>query len=123
MEAHAATEAADSGAGSDGFIGRELLDERFIRVDPALTATGDHRAQDISVGHGDRGPLTADRCSAHCSPLRRVVGCRRDHGLLVVRRYGPGLATGDRLQGHRSPAGGWSSWGTRTTGRGMALRP
>lgn len=51
MEAHAATVLADFGADPDGFIGRELLDEHVIRADLVLTATRDHRAQVISMGH------------------------------------------------------------------------
>ncbi|MEU2868607.1 protein-tyrosine-phosphatase [Streptomyces olivoreticuli] len=51
MEAHAATVLADLGADPHGFIGRELLDEHVIRADLVLTATRDHRAQVISMGH------------------------------------------------------------------------
>ncbi|WP_437114068.1 protein-tyrosine-phosphatase [Streptomyces syringium] len=51
MEAHAATVLADLGADPEGFIGRELLDEHVIRADLVLTATRDHRAQVISMGH------------------------------------------------------------------------
>ncbi|GAA0462729.1 protein-tyrosine-phosphatase [Streptomyces sp. NPDC046215] len=51
MEAHAATVLADLGADPQGFIGRELLDEHVIRADLVLTATRDHRAQVISMGH------------------------------------------------------------------------
>ena len=51
MEAHAATVLADFGADPAGFIGRELLDEHVIRADLVLTATRDHRAQVISMGH------------------------------------------------------------------------
>ncbi|GAA0485651.1 protein-tyrosine-phosphatase [Streptomyces olivaceiscleroticus] len=51
METHAATVLADYGADADGFIGRELLDEHVIRADLVLTATRDHRAQVISMGH------------------------------------------------------------------------
>jgi protein-tyrosine phosphatase len=51
MEAHAATVLADFGADPGGFIGRELLDEHVIRADLVLTATRDHRAQVISMGH------------------------------------------------------------------------
>ncbi|TBO58366.1 protein-tyrosine-phosphatase, partial [Streptomyces kasugaensis] len=51
MEAHAATVLADYGADPAGFIGRELLDEHVIRADLVLTATRDHRAQVISMGH------------------------------------------------------------------------
>ncbi|UQA93084.1 protein-tyrosine-phosphatase [Streptomyces halobius] len=51
MEAHAATVCADYGADPAGFIGRELLDEHVIRADLVLTATRDHRAQVISMGH------------------------------------------------------------------------
>ncbi|MEU4844679.1 protein-tyrosine-phosphatase [Streptomyces gilvosporeus] len=51
MEAHAATVCSDYGADPGGFIGRELLDEHVIRADLVLTATRDHRAQVISMGH------------------------------------------------------------------------
>ncbi|GAA2913389.1 low molecular weight phosphatase family protein [Streptomyces thioluteus] len=51
MEAHAATVLADFGADAHGFTGRELLDEHVIRADLVLTATRDHRAQVISMGH------------------------------------------------------------------------
>ncbi|WP_408055837.1 arsenate reductase/protein-tyrosine-phosphatase family protein [Streptomyces lycii] len=51
MEAHAATVLADFGADPAGFTGRELLDEHVIRADLVLTATRDHRAQVISMGH------------------------------------------------------------------------
>ncbi|MET9292427.1 protein-tyrosine-phosphatase [Streptomyces sp. NPDC003077] len=51
MEPHAATVLADYGADPVGFIGRELLDEHVIRADLVLTATRDHRAQVISMGH------------------------------------------------------------------------
>ncbi|MEE1927510.1 protein-tyrosine-phosphatase [Streptomyces sp. TRM 70351] len=51
MEEHAATVLADYGADPGGFTGRELLDEHVIRADLVLTATRDHRAQVISMGH------------------------------------------------------------------------
>ncbi|MFF2652856.1 protein-tyrosine-phosphatase [Streptomyces sp. NPDC058045] len=51
MEAHAETVLADFGADAAGFTGRELLDEHVIRADLVLTATRDHRAQVISMGH------------------------------------------------------------------------
>jgi protein-tyrosine phosphatase len=51
MEPHAATVLADFGADPTGFCGRELLDEHVIRADLVLTATRDHRAQVISMGH------------------------------------------------------------------------
>ncbi|MBB1254948.1 arsenate reductase/protein-tyrosine-phosphatase family protein [Streptomyces alkaliterrae] len=51
MEEHAATVLADYGADPAGFRGRELLDEHVIRADLVLTATRDHRAQVISMGH------------------------------------------------------------------------
>lgn len=51
MEEHAATVLADYGADPSGFTGRELLDEHVIRADLVLTATRDHRAQVISMGH------------------------------------------------------------------------
>ena len=39
------------GADPEGFHGRELLDEHVIEADLVLTATRDHRAQVISMGH------------------------------------------------------------------------
>ncbi|MFF7717089.1 protein-tyrosine-phosphatase [Streptomyces sp. NPDC007988] len=51
MEANAATVLGDFGADPSGFTGRELLDEHVIRADLVLTATRDHRAQVISMGH------------------------------------------------------------------------
>ena len=51
MEANAATVLADFGADPSGFVGRELLDDHVIRADLVLTATRDHRAQVISMGH------------------------------------------------------------------------
>ncbi|MFH8348608.1 protein-tyrosine-phosphatase [Streptomyces sp. NPDC018045] len=51
METHAATVLADYGADPADFTGRELLDEHVIRADLVLTATRDHRAQVISMGH------------------------------------------------------------------------
>lgn len=51
MEAHAATVLRESGADPDGFAARELRDEHVIRADLVLTATRDHRAQVISMGH------------------------------------------------------------------------
>ncbi|GAA1156163.1 protein-tyrosine phosphatase [Kitasatospora gansuensis] len=51
MEAHAATVLGEYGVGADGFAGRELLDEHVIDADLVLTATLDHRAQVISMGH------------------------------------------------------------------------
>ncbi|WP_033214695.1 low molecular weight phosphatase family protein [Kitasatospora phosalacinea] len=51
MEAHAATVLGEYGADSAGFAGRELLDEHVIDADLVLTATLDHRAQVISMGH------------------------------------------------------------------------
>jgi protein-tyrosine phosphatase len=51
MEANAETVLADFGADASGFVGRELLDEHVIRADLVLTATRDHRAQVISMGH------------------------------------------------------------------------
>ncbi|WP_217140176.1 protein-tyrosine-phosphatase [Streptomyces sp. AC627_RSS907] len=51
MEANAETVLADFGADAAGFTGRELLDEHVIRADLVLTATRDHRAQVISMGH------------------------------------------------------------------------
>ncbi|MEU8538960.1 protein-tyrosine-phosphatase [Streptomyces sp. NPDC048717] len=51
MEANAEVVLADFGADFSGFMGRELLDEHVIRADLVLTATRDHRAQVISMGH------------------------------------------------------------------------
>ncbi|OAR24800.1 protein-tyrosine-phosphatase [Streptomyces sp. ERV7] len=51
MEANAAAVLADFGADAAGFTGRELLDEHVITADLVLTATRDHRAQVISMGH------------------------------------------------------------------------
>nr|WP_211367389.1 protein-tyrosine-phosphatase [Streptomyces sedi] len=51
MEEHAAELLAEYGADPGGFFGRELLDEHVIRADLVLTATRDHRAQVISMGH------------------------------------------------------------------------
>lgn len=51
MEAHAATVLDEYGADSAGFVGRELLDEHVVEADLVLTATLDHRAQVISMGH------------------------------------------------------------------------
>ena len=51
MEANAEAVLADFGADASGFMGRELLDEHVIMADLVLTATRDHRAQVISMGH------------------------------------------------------------------------
>lgn len=51
MEVHAATVLGEYGVDSAGFAGRELLDEHVIDADLVLTATLDHRAQVISMGH------------------------------------------------------------------------
>jgi protein-tyrosine phosphatase len=51
MEANAETVLADFGADASGFTGRELIDEHVVRADLVLTATRDHRAQVISMGH------------------------------------------------------------------------
>jgi protein-tyrosine phosphatase len=51
MEANAEAVLAEFGADASGFFGRELLDEHVIRADLVLTATRDHRAQVISMGH------------------------------------------------------------------------
>ncbi|MEV6103839.1 protein-tyrosine-phosphatase [Streptomyces sp. NPDC051940] len=51
MEAHAATVLHEMGAQAEGFTGRELRDEHVIEADLVLTATRDHRAQVISMGH------------------------------------------------------------------------
>lgn len=51
MEAHAVAVLTEYGADTSGFIGRELLDDHVIDADLVLTATRDHRAQVISMGH------------------------------------------------------------------------
>lgn len=51
METNAAEILGEYGADPGGFIGRELLDEHVIGADLVLTATLDHRAQVISMGH------------------------------------------------------------------------
>jgi protein-tyrosine phosphatase len=51
MEQHAAAVLAEYGADAVGFTGRELLDEHVIDADLVLTATRDHRAHVISMGH------------------------------------------------------------------------
>jgi protein-tyrosine phosphatase len=51
MEAHAAQVLVELGADPGDFLGRELLDEHVIHADLVLTATRDHRAQVISMGH------------------------------------------------------------------------
>ena len=51
METNAETVLAEFGADASGFFGRELLDEHVIMADLVLTATRDHRAQVISMGH------------------------------------------------------------------------
>jgi low molecular weight protein-tyrosine phosphatase len=51
MEEHAAQVLAEFGADPGDFLGRELLDEHVIHADLVLTATRDHRAQVISMGH------------------------------------------------------------------------
>ncbi|MFE0459809.1 protein-tyrosine-phosphatase [Kitasatospora sp. NPDC058965] len=51
MEAHAATVLGEYGVDSRNFAGRELLDEHVVLADLVLTATLDHRAQVISMGH------------------------------------------------------------------------
>ena len=51
METNAELVLAEIGADYTGFVGRELLDEHVIRADLVLTATRDHRAQVISMGH------------------------------------------------------------------------
>ncbi|WP_127361310.1 arsenate reductase/protein-tyrosine-phosphatase family protein [Actinacidiphila soli] len=51
MEAHAAAVLAEYSADPSGFTGRELRDEHVIDADLVLTATRDHRAQVISMGH------------------------------------------------------------------------
>ncbi|MCH0538134.1 protein-tyrosine-phosphatase [Streptomyces sp. MUM 203J] len=51
MEANAEAVLADFGADASGFAGRELMDDHVIRADLVLTATRDHRAQVISMGH------------------------------------------------------------------------
>ncbi|MDI6409316.1 protein-tyrosine-phosphatase [Streptomyces albus] len=51
MEENAVAVLLEHGADAEGFTGRELLDEHVIRADLVLTATRDHRAQVISMGH------------------------------------------------------------------------
>jgi protein-tyrosine phosphatase len=51
MEPHAATVLTEYAADPGDFLGRELLDEHVIDADLVLTATRDHRAQVISMGH------------------------------------------------------------------------
>ncbi|MEN3585291.1 MULTISPECIES: protein-tyrosine-phosphatase [unclassified Streptomyces] len=51
MESNAETVLAEFGADASGFLGRELHDEHVIRADLVLTATRDHRAQVVSMGH------------------------------------------------------------------------
>ncbi|MEW1861759.1 protein-tyrosine-phosphatase [Streptomyces sp. NBC_00669] len=51
MEVHAAAVLAEHGADPAHFTGRELLDDHVIDADLVLTATRDHRAQVISMGH------------------------------------------------------------------------
>jgi low molecular weight protein-tyrosine phosphatase len=51
MEAHAAAVVAEYGGDPSGFTGRELLDDHVIDADLVLTATRDHRAQVIAMGH------------------------------------------------------------------------
>jgi protein-tyrosine phosphatase len=51
METNAAAVLAEYGADADDFTGRELLDDHVIEADLVLTATRDHRAQVISMGH------------------------------------------------------------------------
>ncbi len=51
MEPNAAEILAEYGADPFGFVGRELLDEHVVGADLVLTATLDHRAQVISMGH------------------------------------------------------------------------
>ncbi|OEV05801.1 protein tyrosine phosphatase [Streptomyces oceani] len=51
MEDHAHAVLLEHGADPAGFLARELLDEHVIRADLVLTATRDHRAQVISMGH------------------------------------------------------------------------
>lgn len=51
MEVNAATVLREAGVDPEGFTARELKDEHVIRADLVLTATRDHRAQVISMGH------------------------------------------------------------------------
>lgn len=51
MEENAVAVLLEHGADAEGFLGRELLDDHVIRADLVLTATRDHRAQVISMGH------------------------------------------------------------------------
>jgi protein-tyrosine phosphatase len=50
MEGYAATVLADYGAPSEGFHGRELLEEHVAEADLVLTSTRDHRSQVVSMG-------------------------------------------------------------------------
>lgn len=52
MEENAAAVLAEYGADPGEFSGRELLEEHVARADLILTATRDHRAQVVSMGHG-----------------------------------------------------------------------
>ncbi|MEU5835169.1 protein-tyrosine-phosphatase [Streptomyces diacarni] len=51
MEENALAVLLEYGADAEGFTGRELLDEHVVRADLVLTATRDHRAQVVSMGH------------------------------------------------------------------------
>lgn len=51
MEEHAAAVLAEFGADPAGFLGRELLDEHVLQAGLVLTATREHRAQIVSMGH------------------------------------------------------------------------
>ncbi|ASY32764.1 MULTISPECIES: low molecular weight phosphatase family protein [unclassified Streptomyces] len=51
MEENAAAVLSELGADPAGFRARELLDGHVIHADLVLTATRDHRAQVISMGH------------------------------------------------------------------------
>ncbi|CAO0831361.1 hypothetical protein SMICM17S_03800 [Streptomyces microflavus] len=69
MEANAEVVLADFGADASGFVGRELLDEHVIRADLVLTATRDHRAQVISMGHSaGLRTFTLKESPAWCGP-------------------------------------------------------
>lgn len=52
MENHAVATVRALGADPTGFRGRELADEHVITADLVLTATREHRAEVMSMGHG-----------------------------------------------------------------------
>jgi protein-tyrosine phosphatase len=51
MEPHAAEMVNELGGDPGGFRGRELLEEHVVAADLVLTATRDHRAHVVSMGH------------------------------------------------------------------------